>query len=42
MCVVMKNKKKDALLKISIRIADKIVGSNLSAFTKKTIKVKKK
>jgi hypothetical protein len=42
MCGVMKNEKKDALLKISIRIADKFVGPHLSDFTKKTRKVNKK
>ncbi len=35
MCGVMKNKKKDALLKISIRIANKFVGPHFSDFTQK-------
>jgi hypothetical protein len=38
----MKNEKKDALLKILIRIADKFVGQHLSDFTKKKRKVNKK
>ena len=42
MCGVMKNKKKDALLKILIRIADKFVGPHFSDFTKKTRQVNKK
>jgi hypothetical protein len=38
----MKIEKKDALLKISIRVSDKFVAPHLSDFTKKKRKVKKK
>ena len=38
----MKIEKKDALLKISIRVSDKFVGPHLSDFTKKTRQVNKK
>ena len=42
MCGVMKIEKKDALLKILIRVSDKFVGPHLLDFTQKTRKVKKK
>jgi hypothetical protein len=42
MCGVMKIEKKDALLKILIRVANKFVGPHLPDFTKKTRQVNKK